>query len=122
MFEPGQKLRSENLLLAVKSIARKPDQLFLGEAQGARIIQLVSQLPLINDSCQTNALGTVDHAERRAHIAMARMDGLQHQQLIKIRVEQRAHDGVEFPRMVIDPFGDIDVTWHSERLSLDPSA
>ena len=47
--EPLHELRLENVARAVKRIAGEPDQLVLGESQGARMIELVDQLALVHD-------------------------------------------------------------------------
>src|SRR5262245_12297535 len=49
-------------------------------------------------------------------------DELQHQQLVEVRVEQRADDGIELPVVVMCPFSQVDVHAIQSRLSAMPSA
>ena len=47
--EPGDEIGGEHLGLAVEGVAGEPDQLLLGEANGARMIELGAQLALVDD-------------------------------------------------------------------------
>jgi hypothetical protein len=52
-------------------------------------------------------MGAIDELERDATIRVLLPDHLQHQKLIKIRIEQRAHDRVDAERVIIDARGEI---------------
>ena len=48
ILQPGEELRLEDLLAAVEGVAGEPDHLLLGEAQRARMVELVAQLLLVD--------------------------------------------------------------------------
>ena len=97
----------EDLPAAVEGVAGEPDQLLLGEAQGARMVELVAQLLLVDLVGEPDALGAVDQREGRLHVRVEAPDHLQHQQLVEIGVEQAADDRIELPGVVVDPLGDV---------------
>src|SRR5690606_9761695 len=59
--------------------------------------------------------------EGRVDAGIEAPDHLQHQELVEVRVEQRAHDRVELPGMVVDALRDVGDRRHS-LFSLVPSA
>ena len=105
--EPGQKLRAENLAAAVEGVAGEPDQLLLGEADGARVVELLAQLLLVDLLGELDALRAVDQREGRLHLRVDPADHLQHQKLVEIRIQDRANDRIELPGVVVDPLGDV---------------
>jgi hypothetical protein len=58
MLEPGQEIRLEDLLLAIESVAREPDQLLFGDPQRARIIQLLAQFVLVDRAFERDVVRT----------------------------------------------------------------
>ena len=58
--EPLDEVGREHSLLAVKAVARQPDQLLLGEADGARVVELFAQLGLVNHVGQPHRAAAVD--------------------------------------------------------------
>ena len=105
--EPFHELRLENLLRAVKRIAGEPDQFVLGESQGARMIELVDQLALVDDIGEPDRRRPVDELESDLALRMHLPDHLEHQKLVEIRVEQRAHDRIDAKRVIVDAGCDI---------------
>ena len=101
--EPVDEVGREHLGLAVERITGEPDQFLLGEADGARMIELGAQFALVDDLGEADMLGAVDDRKGDALIRIEFADHLQHQQLVKIGIEQAAHDRVEPPAVVIGP-------------------
>ena len=58
--EPVDEVRREHLGLAVERIAGEPDQLLLGEADGAGVIELGAQLALVDDLGKAHMPAAVD--------------------------------------------------------------
>ena len=48
VLEPGEELRRKDLRAAVERVAGEPDHLLLAEAHGARMIELLAQLALVD--------------------------------------------------------------------------
>ena len=63
--EPFHEVGLENLLGAVKRVAGEPDQLVLGEAQRARVVELVDQFALVDDVGEAHLVRAVDELESR---------------------------------------------------------
>ena len=55
---------SKICLRAVEGVAGEPDQLVLGEAQRAGVVELVDQLALVDDVGEPHLVDAVDRAER----------------------------------------------------------
>ena len=72
------------------------------------MIQLFAQLSLINNIGNPQRLGAVDQAERDIRIWLVAKHRLAHQQLVKIRVDQRPHNRIDLPFVVINTGSDID--------------
>jgi hypothetical protein len=75
------------------------------------MIELIAQLAFIDLFSEPHAAGAVDQRKGHLNIAVQAPDHLQHQQLVKIRVEQAADDRVELESMVVNPLGDVSF-WH----------
>src|SRR5262249_46210798 len=86
---------------------RKPYHLFLGEAQRARMIELIAQLPLVDLLGDAHPCGAVDQRKRRLNVAIEAPDHLEHHQLVEIGVEQAADARVELEGEVVDPLADV---------------
>jgi hypothetical protein len=99
--------------LRIKSVARRrsccrrPDHLFLGEAQGAGMIELVAQLLLVDLLGDAHPRGAVDERERHLDITVKAPDHLEHHQLVEIGVEQAANDRIELESVIVDPLCDV---------------
>ena len=105
--EPLHELRLENVARAVERIAGEPNQLVLGESQGARVIELVDQLALVHDIGEPHRRCSVDELESDPALRMHLPDHLEHQKLVEIRVEQRSHRRIDPKRVIIDAGCDI---------------
>ena len=111
--EPGEESGLEDLRAAVEGVAGEPDHLLLGEAQRARMVELVAQLRLVDLVGEAHRPCVRLISEKvRLHVRVEAPDHLQHQQLVEIGVEQAADDRVELPGVVVDPLGDIDLLHH----------
>ena len=80
---------------------------FLASRSDARVIELVDQLALVDDVGEPDAGRAVDELESHPALAVQPPDHLQHQQLIEIRIEQRAHDRIDAERVIVDAGGEI---------------
>ena len=105
--EPFHELGLENLLGAIETVAGEPDQLVLRHAQRARVIELIGQLPLVDDLGEPNARGPIDQLECDPAAAVQLPDHLQHEKLIEVRIEQGAHDRIDAEGMVVNACGEI---------------
>ena len=101
-LQPFHERRLENLLRAVEGVAGEPDQLVLGEPQGSGVVELVDEFTLFDDVGEAHRGCAVDELERHLAVAVQPPDHLQHQDFVEIGVEQRAHDGVDAERVVVD--------------------
>ena len=72
------------------------------------MIELFAQLSFVDHLGKTDVFGTVDQRKGHLRIRTVPKHGLTHQQLVEIRVDQRPHDRVDFPFVVIDAGGDVD--------------
>ena len=71
------------------------------------MIELIDQFALVDDVGEADARGPVDELESHPALAVQLPDHLQHQKLIEIRIEQRAHDRVDAERVVVNAGGEI---------------
>ena len=107
VFQELHEVRAEHLALAVKGVAAQPGAFAPGQRQAADVIQLFAQLAFVDQVGQADVGRTVDQAEPDHRVGPVAKDRLAHQQLVEIRVDQRPHDGVDLPFVVIDAGGDI---------------
>jgi hypothetical protein len=99
--QPGDEGRGEHLGLAIEAVARQPDQLLVGEGEGARMVELGPQFSLVDDLGEADLAAPVYQREGRLDVGMQRLDELQHQQLVEIRVQQAADDGIQPPAVIV---------------------
>ena len=102
-FEPFHEIGAKHLALAVKHIAAQPSAFPARQRKGAHMIQLLAQLALIHQIGKADFRAAVDQAEFHRGVAAVAKDGLAHQQLVKVGVDQRPHNGVNFPAVVPHP-------------------
>src|SRR5208282_1122404 len=105
--EPLHEARYKNMPRAIEGVAGEPDQFVLGEAQRSRVVELVDQLPLVDDLGEAHRGSPIDELKGHLPLRMHLPNHLEHQQLVKIRVEQSPDRGVDPKRMVIDAGCDI---------------
>ena len=98
--QPLDEVRREHPLLAVEAVARQPDQLLLGEAHAARMIELRAQFALVDHVGEPHRRGAVNQPEGGVDVAVQMADHLQHQQFVEIGIEQAADDRVEPPIVI----------------------
>jgi hypothetical protein len=109
LLQPLQKLRLEDVPKTIERIARQPDQLRPAEAQAAHMLHLLDQRGRAHALGQPHAHGTIRHLAGDVHRRKVLPDELQHQQLVEVCVEQRPHDGVQLPVMIVRALGEVDV-------------
>ena len=71
------------------------------------MIELVDEFALVDDVGQAHLGRAVDELESDPAIAVQLPDHLQHQQLVKVRIEQGAHDRIDAEGVIVDTCGDI---------------
>ena len=67
------------------------------------MIELGDELGAIDHPRELDAPGAVLQAEGDVHVWLQLPDHLQHQELVEVRVEQRAHDRIDPEGMVVGP-------------------
>ena len=105
--QPVNKIRRKHLGLAVERITGEPDQLFLGKADGAGVIELGAQFALVDHLGEADVAAAVDDREGDMVVRVEFPDHLQHQQLVEIGIEQAAHDRIEPPAVIVGPGRDV---------------
>ena len=105
--EPVDEVGREHLGLAVERITGEPDQLLLGEADRAGMIELGAQFALVDDFGKPDMAAAVDDREGDLLVRIEFPDHLQHQQLVEIGIEQAAHDRIEPPAMIVGSGRDV---------------
>ena len=105
--EPVQELRFEDLLAPIEGVTGKPDHLLLRQVEATRVVQLLTQFPLVDLLRQAYRLRPVDKGEGCIDVRIELPDHLQHQELVEIGIDQAANDRVELPGVIVNPGGDI---------------
>ena len=105
--QPLHEVRFKNMPRAIEGVAGKPEQFILGESQRPRMVELIDQLPLVDDLGEAHGGCAIDELKGHLPLRMHLPDHLEHQQLVKIRVEQGPDRGVDRKSMVIDAGCDI---------------
>jgi len=77
--QPADEVRREHVGLAVKGVTGQPDQLLLGEADGAGMVELGPQLALVDDLGEPDMARAVDDREGHLPIRVILPNHLQHQ-------------------------------------------
>ena len=101
-------LRAKDVPPSVEAVAGEPDQLVLLEMQVPRVIELRAQRRFGNELGESHLPRPIDQAEGDRNVRIEHPDELMHQELVKIRVEQRPGDRVEPVIVVVDPRGEIE--------------
>ena len=81
-------------------VAGEPDEFVGGEAQGARVVELGDELALVDGVGEPHRPRPVGEREGDAGVRLQLPDHLEHEELVEVRVEQRAHDRVDAEGMV----------------------
>ncbi|OIQ64458.1 hypothetical protein GALL_539920 [mine drainage metagenome] len=105
--EPVDEVRRKHLGLAVERITGEPYQFFLAEPDRSGVIELGAKLALVDHFGETHMLAPVDDRKGDALVRVKFPDHLQHQQFVKIGIEQAAHDRVEPPSVIVGPACDV---------------
>ena len=105
--EPVDEVGRKHLGLAVEGVAGEPYQLFLGEPDGAGVIELGAKLSLVDHLGEPDMPAAIDDRKGGVLARVKLPDHLQHQQLVKIGIEQAAHDRVEPPAVIIGSGCDV---------------
>lgn len=71
------------------------------------MIQLFAQFAFVDDVRQPNAVAAIDQRKFNIGIGFVAENGLAHQQLVKIGVDQRPDNRVDLPFVVMHPCRDI---------------
>src|ERR1700722_2615714 len=106
-FQPLQKGRFKNSAASVERVACQPDQLRPAQSKAARVLHLVYELLTRKHVSQANRRGAVEQGKRYVRFRIVLPDELEHQQFIKISVEQGPCYGIEFPVVVVRPLGEV---------------
>ena len=109
VLEPVEEVGLEDLFGAVEGVTGKPDELGTAQAQSANVVELIAQHGCRDAVGQTDLDGAVVDLAGDGRGWKVLPDELQHEQLIEVCVEQRAHDGVELPVVVVGALGEVDV-------------
>ena len=99
----------EDLLNPVECVACKPNQFAAAEPEGADVIKLLAQGSGGDAVGQANVRGAVVYLAGYMGLREVLPDELEHEELVKVGVEERAHDGIELPIVVMRAFGEVDV-------------
>src|SRR5260370_9447758 len=114
--EPVDEVWRKHLGLAVERVTGEPYQFLLGEADTAGVIELGAQLALVDDFGEPHMARAIDDGKSDPLVRVEFPNHLLHQQLVKIGIEQAAHDRVEPPAVIVSPRCDI-CDCHVETLS-----
>ena len=91
----------EDVAPAVERVAGKPDQLVGVEAQGADVVELGDKFVAVDDVGEADRARAVLQPEGNGCRRLQLPDHLQHQELVEIRVEQRADDRIDAEGVVV---------------------
>lgn len=108
VLEPLHKVRAEHLAFAVEGIAAQPSGFPTGQRQGPHVVELFAQFAFVDHVGKADVFGAVDQAKGHAGVAFVAEHRLTHQQFVKVRIDERPHDGVDLPFVVIDASCEID--------------
>src|SRR6516164_7788838 len=86
------------------------------------MVELFLERADVDQARELHRRRAVEDAERNPDLAMAPVDGLRHQQLVKIGVEHRAYDRVDLPFVIVDAGGDVGHGSDSQRLGAEEAA
>src|SRR5215217_3834636 len=85
----------EQTVLAVEALAAQPNDLGRAEAQLAHEIEMRLELSDIDLVGETNRFRAFLEPEADIDVRISQVNELVHQQLVEIRIEQRAHDRID---------------------------
>ncbi len=68
---------------------------------------MLAELVDIDDTAQRNRRGAIQKREFCTGLGEVLPDELEHEQLVKVGIEERARDGIEFPIMVVRAPGEV---------------
>jgi hypothetical protein len=108
-FQPCKEGGFEDLARAVEGIAGEPDQLGPAELEAAHVVHLRDEGVGVDLVGEADARGAVDDFAGDVDGGEVLPDELQHEQLVEVGVEQRAHDGVQLPVVIVRALSDVDV-------------
>src|SRR5258706_2168854 len=106
VFKPFQEGGFENSAPAIKRVAGQPDDFRSSKANVAGVIELRDEF-FVREGVYGTAGSAVEQRELHARPGVMFPDKLQHQQLVKIGVEQRPGDRVEFPVVIVRPLREV---------------
>ena len=109
MFEPGEELRLEDEAGSIERVAREPYQLGPAKAEAAYVLHLGDEGLARDVVGETHRPRSIDDLADDLDLGEVLPDELQHQQLVEVRVEQRADDRVQTPVMVVGPLGEVHI-------------
>ena len=115
-LKPRKEARLEDLARAVKGIASEPDQFRFAKAEPLKVIHLSDERAGIDLVRQAHVGGPIDHFAGDLHGGKVLPDELQHQQFVEIGIQQRPHDGVKLPVVVVGPLREVHI--HIQTFSL----
>ena len=99
----------EDLLNPVECVTCEPNQFAAAEPKGADVVELVAEGGGGDAVGQADVRGAVVYLAGDMGVREVLPDELEHEELVKVGVEERAHDGIELPIVVVRAFGEVDV-------------
>src|ERR1700676_492209 len=107
-FQPLQKRRLKNSTPPIKRVTGQPDQLRSAKPLSPHVVQLDLELFDVDDV--GHPYRGVPIEQRKLDMRLGEMlpDKLQHQQFVKVRVEQRPDYRIKFPVVVMRAFCKVD--------------
>ena len=87
--------------ISVEGITGEPDQLLLGQADGAGVVELGAKLALVDHLGEAHMPAPVDDRKGDLLVRVKFPNHLLHQQLVEIGIEQAAHDRIEPPAVIV---------------------
>ena len=88
-------------------LPRSQVELAAPQPQAPDVVELRPEVVLVDEVRQRHVARAVDQAELDLDVGVAAEHRLQHQELVEVGVEQRAHDRVDAPAVVVHPGRDV---------------
>jgi hypothetical protein len=106
-FEPIEKRRLKDSAASIKGIASQPNQFGPVKAACSSLIELLTKLTDVNQVGQTHADRTVQERKGSLRPWEALPDELEHQEFVKVSVQEGPRDRVQFPIMIVSAPSEI---------------
>ena len=94
---------------AIEGVAGQPDQLRTQEAEPTNMLHLLAQRGGRDTVPQADGSRTVVDFTGYDRTREVLPNELQHEQLVEVGIEQRTHDGIELPVVVVRALGKVHI-------------